>query len=133
MIESVSYHYHADRGSRVGAGLLVALLCVGLAPAQEIPVQLSPPDKVAARAAAAGYPQLPHPDSKNYRMTAALATSPLRTQEIALVTVTIVFSNATVMVHDTNGVMQPYLSAEQPLVISVKTNHYDVWRAKKVK
>ena len=78
---------------------------------------------------------LPMPSATNvYRLTAAMQVSPLRTQTLAIVTVTIVSRSETVMVKDVkDDQFKPFLSTARPEVISVVTNHYDVLRAPEVK
>lgn len=77
----------------------------------------------------------PAADTNQYRLTAVSRDDVAwHTQILAITTVTIITksTNPAVMVWR-NGVYEPYVPASRPKVISVVTQHHDVWHAPELK
>lgn len=113
--------------------LLLSVLVASLSVADEVPVQLSPEEKEKLRSQRL-VPGLPMPPNitNAYRVTASLTTDQMHTQTLALVTVTVITKAKTALVRSEDGKFRPYLSTDRPVVVSVKTNRYDILRAPEV-
>lgn len=123
------------RAPAIACALLSACVMAAFSQEPRHPGELSPTEKTNLRTARPGLPMPPAADTNQYRLTAVSRDEVAwRTQVLAITTVTIITksTNPAVMVWR-NGVYAPYVPAARPVVISVVTQHHDVFQAPEIR